>query len=40
MEPTSSHLGMRVSDLERAVRFSCDPLGFERAVSQSIGIAF
>jgi lactoylglutathione lyase len=40
MEPTFSHFGICVSDLERSVRFYCEALGFERAESHPIGSEF
>jgi lactoylglutathione lyase len=40
MEPTFSHFGICVSDLERSLRFYCDALGFEKAESHSIGSEF
>ena len=40
MEPTFSHCGICVSDLDRSVRFYCEALGFEKAESHSIGSEF
>ena len=40
MEPTFSHFGICVSDLERSLRFYCDGLGFEKAESHEIGREF
>jgi lactoylglutathione lyase len=40
MEPTFSHFGICVSDLERSVRFYCEALGFEKAESHAIGSEF
>jgi glyoxylase I family protein len=40
MEPTFSHFGICVSDLERSLRFYCDALGFEKAESHEIGREF
>ena len=40
MEPTFSHFGICVSDLERSLRFYCDALGFEKAESHEIGSEF
>jgi catechol 2,3-dioxygenase-like lactoylglutathione lyase family enzyme len=40
MEPTFSHFGICVSDLERSLRFYCDGLGFEKAESHAIGSEF
>jgi lactoylglutathione lyase len=40
MEPTFSHFGICVSDLERSLRFYCDALGFEQAESHTIGSEF
>ena len=37
MEPTFSHFGVCVSDLDRSLRFYCDALGFEKAESHVIG---
>ena len=39
-EPTFSHFGICVSDLERSLRFYCDALGFEKAESHAIGSEF
>jgi catechol 2,3-dioxygenase-like lactoylglutathione lyase family enzyme len=39
-EPTFSHLGVCVSDLDRSVRFYCEALGFEKAESHAIGTEF
>jgi catechol 2,3-dioxygenase-like lactoylglutathione lyase family enzyme len=40
MEPTFSHFGICVSDLERSLAFYCDALGFEKAESHAIGQEF
>jgi lactoylglutathione lyase len=40
MEPTFSHFGICVSDLERSLRFYCEALGFEKAESHQIGSEF
>jgi catechol 2,3-dioxygenase-like lactoylglutathione lyase family enzyme len=40
MEPTFSHFGVCVSDLDRSLRFYCDALGFEKAESHVIGQEF
>ena len=40
MEPTFSHFGICVSDLDRSLRFYCDALGFEKAESHEIGSEF
>jgi catechol 2,3-dioxygenase-like lactoylglutathione lyase family enzyme len=40
MEPSFSHFGICVSDLERSLRFYCDALGFEKAESHEIGQEF
>ena len=40
MEPTFSHFGICVSDLDRSLRFYCDALGFEKAESHTIGSEF
>ena len=40
MEPTFSHFGICVSDLECSLRFYCDALGFEKAESHEIGREF
>jgi catechol 2,3-dioxygenase-like lactoylglutathione lyase family enzyme len=40
MEPTFSHFGICVSDLEQSVRFYCEGLGFEKAESHDIGQEF
>jgi catechol 2,3-dioxygenase-like lactoylglutathione lyase family enzyme len=40
MEPTFSHFGICVSDLDRSLRFYCDALGFEKAESHAIGSEF
>jgi glyoxylase I family protein len=40
MEPTFSHFGICVSDLDRSLRFYCDALGFEKGMSHSIDRAF
>jgi catechol 2,3-dioxygenase-like lactoylglutathione lyase family enzyme len=40
MEPTFSHFGICVSDLERSVRFYCEGLGFQKAESHVIGSEF
>jgi catechol 2,3-dioxygenase-like lactoylglutathione lyase family enzyme len=39
-DPTFSHFGICVSDLERSLRFYCEALGFEQAESHSIGNDF
>ena len=39
-EPTFSHFGICVSDLDRSLRFYCDALGFEKAESHEIGSEF
>jgi glyoxylase I family protein len=40
MTTTFSHFGLCVSDLERSLRFYCDGLGFERAITyEEIGRA-
>ena len=39
-EPSFSHFGICVLDLERSVRFYCDGLGFEKAESHAIGSEF
>ena len=38
--PSFSHFGICVSDLERSLRFYCDALGFEKAESHEIGSEF
>jgi catechol 2,3-dioxygenase-like lactoylglutathione lyase family enzyme len=40
MEPTFSHFGICVSDLDRSLRFYCDALGFEKAEHHAIGSEF
>ena len=40
MEPTFSHFGICVSDLDRSLRFYCDAFGFEKAESHDIGWEF
>ncbi|HEY2214283.1 MAG TPA: VOC family protein [Acidimicrobiales bacterium] len=40
MEPTFSHFGICVTDLERSLRFYCEALGFEKAESHEIGTDF
>jgi catechol 2,3-dioxygenase-like lactoylglutathione lyase family enzyme len=40
MEPTFSHFGICVSDLDRSLRFYCQALGFEKAESHTIGSEF
>jgi lactoylglutathione lyase len=40
MEPTFSHFGICVSDLDRSLRFYCDALGFEKAENHEIGTEF
>jgi lactoylglutathione lyase len=40
MEPTFSHFGICVSDLERSLRFYCEAFGFEKAESHAIGQEF
>jgi len=40
MEPTFSHLGICVSDLDRSLRFYCGALGFEAAETHVIGSEF
>jgi catechol 2,3-dioxygenase-like lactoylglutathione lyase family enzyme len=40
MEPTFSHFGICVSDLDTSLRFYCDALGFEKAESHVIGSEF
>jgi catechol 2,3-dioxygenase-like lactoylglutathione lyase family enzyme len=40
MEPTFSHFGICVRDLERSLRFYCEALGFEKAESHAIGSEF
>jgi catechol 2,3-dioxygenase-like lactoylglutathione lyase family enzyme len=40
MEPTFSHFGICVSDLDRSLRFYCDALGFKKAESHEIGSEF
>ncbi len=40
MEPTFSHFGICVGDLDRSLRFYCDALGFEAAESHVIGSEF
>jgi lactoylglutathione lyase len=40
MEPSFSHFGICVSDLERSLRFYCEALGFEPAESHQIGPEF
>jgi glyoxylase I family protein len=40
MEPTFSHFGICVSDLELSLRFYCEALGFEKAESHEIGTEF
>jgi catechol 2,3-dioxygenase-like lactoylglutathione lyase family enzyme len=40
MEPTFSHFGICVSDLERSLRFYCEAFGFEKAESHGIGQEF
>jgi glyoxylase I family protein len=40
MEPTFSHFGICVSNLDRSLRFYCDALGFEKGMSHSIDRAF
>jgi lactoylglutathione lyase len=39
-EPTFSHFGICVSDLDRSVRFYTEALGFEKAESHAIGSEF
>jgi catechol 2,3-dioxygenase-like lactoylglutathione lyase family enzyme len=40
MEPTFSHFGICVSNLEESLRFYCDALGFEKAEIHVIGSEF
>ena len=40
MDPTFSHFGICVSDLERSLRFYSEVLGFEKAESHDIGQEF
>jgi catechol 2,3-dioxygenase-like lactoylglutathione lyase family enzyme len=40
MEPTFSHLGICVSDLDRSLHFYCGALGFEKAESSAVGSEF
>jgi catechol 2,3-dioxygenase-like lactoylglutathione lyase family enzyme len=40
VEPTFSHFGICVSDLDRSLRFYCEALGFEVAESHAIGSEF
>jgi catechol 2,3-dioxygenase-like lactoylglutathione lyase family enzyme len=40
MDPTFSHFGICVSDLDRSLRFYCDALGFEAAERHDIGTEF
>jgi catechol 2,3-dioxygenase-like lactoylglutathione lyase family enzyme len=40
MEPTFSHFGICVSDLDRSLHFYCDIFGFEKAESHDIGQEF
>ncbi|HEX3794292.1 MAG TPA: VOC family protein [Acidimicrobiales bacterium] len=40
MEPTFSHFGICVSDLEVSLRFYCEALGFQKAESHEIGTEF
>jgi catechol 2,3-dioxygenase-like lactoylglutathione lyase family enzyme len=40
MEPTFSHFGICVSDLDRSLRFYSEALGFEKAESHAIGQEF
>ena len=40
MEPTFSHFGICVGDLERSLRFYCEAFGFEKAESHDIGREF
>jgi catechol 2,3-dioxygenase-like lactoylglutathione lyase family enzyme len=40
MTMTFSHFGLCVSDLERSLRFYCDGLGFERAITYEVGADF
>jgi catechol 2,3-dioxygenase-like lactoylglutathione lyase family enzyme len=40
MEPTFSHFGICVSDLDRSLRFYCDALGFDKAEQHDIGAEF
>ena len=40
MDPTFSHFGICVSDLDRSLRFYCDALGFRAAESHEIGSEF
>jgi catechol 2,3-dioxygenase-like lactoylglutathione lyase family enzyme len=40
MEPTFSHFGICVSDLDRSLRFYSEALGFEKAESHVIGQEF
>jgi glyoxylase I family protein len=40
MEPTFSHVGICVRDLDRSLRFYCEALGFEKAESHVIGQEF
>jgi catechol 2,3-dioxygenase-like lactoylglutathione lyase family enzyme len=40
MEPTFSHFGICVSDLEVSLRFYCEALGFRKAESHEIGTEF
>jgi catechol 2,3-dioxygenase-like lactoylglutathione lyase family enzyme len=37
MDPTFSHFGICVSDLDRSLRFYTEALGFEKAESHDIG---
>ena len=39
-DPTFSHFGICVSNLERSLRFYCEGLGFEKAESHAIGSEF
>ena len=39
-DPTFSHFGICVSDLERSLRFYCGALGFEQAETHAIGTDF
>lgn len=40
MPTTFSHFGLCVSDLDRAMRFYCDGLGFEAAIRYEVGADF
>jgi glyoxylase I family protein len=40
MEPTFSHFGICVRDLERSLRFYCEALGFEKAETHDVGPEF